>query len=308
MALVVLSSISPDAGAAEFSDWEAAMNLGSVVNSTCSDVVLTCSDGGPAVSKDGLSLYFHSNRPGGFGSFDLYVSQRESVDAPWGPPVNLGQTINTPSVETVPSLSRNGHWLFFNGLNRPGGFGGFDIWASYREDIHDDFAWQPPVNLGPSVNSAFNDAGASYFENDDIGVPLLFFNSNRPGGPGRTDIYVSAQQADGSFGPAELVEELSSPANDQRPSIRFDGLEIFFFRDVAPDVSNDNDIWVATRKTVFDPWTAPMKLGPTVNSELDDVRPHIAADRETLFFESGPNEPFGDLDLYMATRSRKKAQ
>ena len=54
-----------------------------------------------------------------------------------------------------------------------------------------------------------------------------------------------------------------------------------------------------------DPWNPPVKLGSTVNSDLDDVRPYIAADRQTLFFESGPNEPLGDLDLYMAIRSRK---
>ncbi len=302
LSLVLSISISPAATAVEFSDWCPRINLGPDVNSSFSD-------GGPAISKDGLSLFFHSNRPGGFGSFDLYVSQRLSVDAPWGPPENLGPTINTPLVETVPALSRDGHWLFFNSLNRPGGFGGFDIWASFRENVHDDFAWQPPVNLGSGVNSASTDAGASFFENEDaFGVPhpLLFLNSNRPGGLGGADIYVSAQQPDGSFGPAKLVVELSSSASDARPAIRFDGLELFLFRgDPNPLVVNENDIWVSTRKAVSDPWTTPVMLGSTVNSALDDVRAYIAADRVTLFFESGPMEPFGDLDVYMATRSRE---
>jgi hypothetical protein len=218
-------------------------------------------------------------------------------------------TINTAFVETVPALSRDDHWLFFNSLNRPGGIGLFDLWASYRENVHDDFAWQPPVNLGPGVNSAANDAGAGYFENDDLDVQLLYFASTRAGGPGRFDVYVSARQPNGSFGPAELVEELSSEANDQRPSVRFDGLEVFFTRDADPVLVNDNEIWVSTRRSVSDPWTEPKNLGPRVNSGLDDVRAYIAADRETLFFESGPNEPFGDatgnMDIDMATRPRK---
>jgi hypothetical protein len=294
LALVLSISISPAANAVEFSDWCPRINLGPVVNSPFSD-------GGPAISRDGLSLYLHSNRT---GNFDIYVSQRLRVDAPWAAPENLGPTINTPLVESVPALSPDGHWLFFNSLNRPGGFGGFDIWASFRRNVHDDFAWEPPVNLGPGVNSTFTDGGASYFENDDFGLPLLFFSSNRPGGPGRVDIYVSAQQLDGSFGPAELVGELNTPAIEGRPAIRFDGLELFLTRDVDPLVINDNDIWVSTRKALSDPWSPPVKLGSTVNSELDDVRAYIAADRETLFFESGPNEPFGDLDVYVTTRSR----
>ena len=107
----------------------------------------------------------------------------------------------------VPAFSRDGHLLFF-ASNRPLGFGGVDIWVSRREHTHDDFAWQPAENLGAGVNSASIDAGPSYFENDEVGVPQLYFNSNRLGGPG--SIYVSEQAADGSFGPAVLVLELSA--------------------------------------------------------------------------------------------------
>jgi len=259
-------------------------------------------------------------------NFDLYVSQRPSKHDPWGPPQNLGLPINTPLVESVPALSRDGHWLFFNGLNRPGGFGSFDIWASYRQNVHDDFAWEPPINLGPGVNSTFSDVGASYFQSEeedddedgenegrggfgsaddsDSGVRLLYFGSGRPGGPGRNDVYVSAQQPDGSFGPATLVEELSSPTNEARPSISSNGREMFLTRDVDPLLINDNDLWVSTRKRLSDPWTPPVKLGSNVNSDLDDVRAYIAPDRKTLYFESGPNEPNGNLDIYVTTRSK----
>jgi hypothetical protein len=155
-----------------------------------------------------------------------------------------------------------------------------------------------PASIRPSMMPVLAISRAT------ISVSRFSLRQQSPRWPGRGDIYVSELQPNGSFGPATIVEELSTPANDQRPNIRFDGLELFFNRDVDPLFINDNDIWVSTRNAVSDPWGAPVKLGSTVNSELDDVRPYFAADRETLFFESGPNEPVGDLDIYAATRSR----
>src|SRR6266550_503466 len=92
--------------AQKYSDWSAPVNLGAVINSGASDQ-------GPAISKDGLSLYFTSNRTGGLGGFDMYVSQRASVDDPWSSPVNLGATVNTTSDEGNPAFSRDEHFFFF---------------------------------------------------------------------------------------------------------------------------------------------------------------------------------------------------
>ena len=92
--------------AQKYSDWSVPINLGPIVNSTATDR-------GPAISKDGLSLYFASNRLGSIGGEDIYVSQRETRDDEWGPPVNLGPIINTSSTEGVPAFSRDGHLMFF---------------------------------------------------------------------------------------------------------------------------------------------------------------------------------------------------
>jgi Tol biopolymer transport system component len=229
----------------------------------------------------------------------IYASQRNSIDDPWGLPVNLGPTVNTSFEERTPNFSRDGHWMFFVS-NRPGGFGGDDLWASWRTNIHDDFGWQPPINLGAGVNSATFDAGASYFENEEAGTPLLFFGSTRPGGPGGEDVYVSAQAADGSFGPATLVSELSSPQADRRPTIRFDGLEIIFFSN-RPGTLGGADLSASTRPTVFDTWSAPVNLGPVVNSTSNDAPAYLSADGRILFFTSDRPGGFGGLDLYVTT-------
>jgi hypothetical protein len=275
-----------------FSEWSPPVNLGPLVNSGSNEA-------GPALSKDGLSLYFQSNRPGGHGGNDIWVSQRASREDGWGQPVNLGPTINTAANEDAPSFSRDGHTMFFNS-DRPGSFGMRDIYIARRTHTGDDFGWEEPVNAGPAVNSAFMDAGPSYLENEEAGSPLLYFGSTRLGGV--YDIYVSEQAADGSWGPAVLVPELSSPQSDQRPSVRFDGLELFLHSDRPGGVLAD--LWVSTRQTTLDPWSAPVNLGATVNSTSIDQQPFIASDRETLFFASDRPGGHGNLDIYMTTREK----
>jgi hypothetical protein len=187
--------------------------------------------------------------------------------------------------------------------NRPGGFGGDDLWVSWRTNIHDDFAWQLPVNLGSGINTAMFDAGATFFENEEQGTPLVFFGSIRPGGPGGADIYVSAQTADGSFGPATLVSELSSPQADQRPTIRFDGLEIILFS-TRPGSLGGADLWSSTRRTVSDPWSPPVNLGAVINSTSNDAPSYLSSDGRVLFITSDRPGGFGGLDLYVTTRER----
>ena len=87
-ALLLALGASRLLAAPEFSEWSPPVNLGPTVNTGFIDA-------GPALSKDGLSLYFNSSRPGGFGGNDIWVSRRASREDAWGAPVNVGPTINT---------------------------------------------------------------------------------------------------------------------------------------------------------------------------------------------------------------------
>jgi hypothetical protein len=293
--LALVMTQAPSARAQKYSGWSAPVNLGPVINSAFNDQ-------GSAISKDGLSLYITSNRPGGLGGFDMYVSQRASVDDPWGSPVNLGPTVNTAFDEGDPAFSRDGHLMFFES-RRPGGFGGVDLWVSYREHTHDDFDWQLALNLGAGVNSAADDQGPSYFENEEDGAPQLYFRSKLPGGLGGADIYVSTQMADGAFGPAVLVTELCTPLNDTFPSIRHDGLEIFFNSNRVGSIGV-GDLWAATRESTHDAWSTPVNLGSTVNTSSQEQNAYLSSDGKTLFFSSNRPGGFGGLDLYMSTRTK----
>src|SRR5205823_11710357 len=122
-----------------------------------------------------------------------------------------------PAPTEIYTLSLHDALPIFFFSARPGTVGSSDIWAAWRADVHDDFAWQTPANLGTGVNTTGFEGGPGYFENEDGAGAQLFFNRNpAPVGNGG-DIYVSMQAEDGTWGTAVPVAELNSAASDQRP-------------------------------------------------------------------------------------------
>lgn len=104
-----------------------------------------------AISPDGRSLYFTSNREGGYGKLDIYVSKRD-LQGDWGPAKNLGSAINTPFNEDTPFLTLNDSLLYFSSEGHSS-MGGFDNYKAARADS----SWQAPVNLGYPINSTDDD-------------------------------------------------------------------------------------------------------------------------------------------------------
>jgi Tol biopolymer transport system component len=294
-ALSAVSSWSPAPRAVQFSDWAAPVNLGAIVNSTFQDFA-------PELSKNGLSLYFASDRPG-YGSEDLWVAQRTGTDAPWGAPVNLGPVVNSAALERSPALSRDGHWLFFASTRpaRPGEATNVDLWASWRAHTHDDFAWEPPVNVA-ALNTAATDLGPEFLAENAAGNPELYFVSNRPGGSGALDIWVS-ELVDGFFQAPWNVTPLNSSVNDLTPALRHDGHEILIASTRAGTLGGQ-DLWVSTRASVGDPWSTPVNLGPIVNSTSNENFPTFSNDRKSLYFNSDRPGGYGGSDLYLTTRTK----
>jgi hypothetical protein len=120
-------------------------------------------------------LYFHSDRIGGYGQWDLWVTTRASVNDEWGAPVNLGPTINAPASDSCPGISPDGLLLFFSS-DRPGGSGDFDMYVARRATKRDP--WGPPMNLGPIVNGT----SGEFSPRVSFDGSMFYFNSNRPGG------------------------------------------------------------------------------------------------------------------------------
>lgn len=238
------------------------------------------------------------------------------MNNPWEAPRNLGPGINTEFNEEAPSISPDGHLMYF-ASNRPGGFGGQDIYVARRHNKRDDFGWRSAQNLGSGINSSANEDNPQIFEDDEnTGDIILFFDSNRYAGPlygpydddglNGNDIYASILQPDETFGQARLVEELNTTLRERQVSVRRDGLEIFF-------VSNRTggpgqlDLWVSTRSTTSDPWSAPVNLGASVNSPKRYGGPTLSWDGTTLYFCPDRLGSWGVyLDAYVITRTKLK--
>ncbi|MFN2392036.1 MAG: FG-GAP-like repeat-containing protein [Pyrinomonadaceae bacterium] len=275
-----------------FSAWSAAQNLGPTFNTTSSEVC-------PFIAPDNLSLFFASDRAGGTGGFDLYVSTRPNANAPWGMPVNLGTNINTTGGELCPTVVPGGLSLYFIS-DKPGGCGGNDIYVSRR--MNNQSEWGPAVNLGCQLNSPQSEMSPSLFT-DVGGTTNLYFSSNRSGGPGMTDIYVSTLQPGGQFGAPALVEGLNTAFNDQRPNIRVrDGLEIFFESDRTGTLGS-SDLYVSARGGTSSPWQAPINLGANVNSASAESRPSLSFDGRELYFHSNRPGGSGAADIYVTRRN-----
>jgi WD40 repeat protein len=287
--------------ASSFSAWSEPVSLGPLINTASNDQQAM-------LSKDGLTLYFASNRPGSLGALDIWVAQRADREAPWSQPVNLGPPVNTSFSEFAPALSRDEHWLFI-ATSRPVSFGSNDIWASYRENVHDDFGWQAPVNLGSGINTTGFEGGPAYFANDELGGAQLYYNHNDEPVNTGGDIYVSTQAADGSWGLGTAVAELNTAASEQRPSVGHSGLDIYMFSNRSgslPDGTGamTTDIWFSTRASVLDPWSTPTNVGPPISSGLPEVHPFIFSHGgiEELYF--GRTVPGSGNDLFVSRRTR----
>lgn len=315
------------APADEFGPWSEPVNLGAAINSASDDMH-------PTLSKDGLSLFFSSTRPGGAGRLDLYVAQRDTLESPWQPPVNLSQ-LNTPFDDHAANLTMDGHWLFFYST-RPGGCNAgqrTELWASHRKHKRDDMGWEPPINLGCTLNTAGVDQGApGYWHDDETDTHYLYFARNEtPADPNGFRIHVSTCTADLDecnvqqlWSPAVEVTELNSAGfRNTKTGIRLrDGLEIFVTSN-RPGTAGGLDLWVAERASVQEAWSSPvdldqdnrdkcLRLGmdpcPVVNSTVNDGAAALSWDGRTMFLYSSRAGGLGGVDLYVTTRAKVKRE
>ncbi len=166
----------------------------------------------PFVTLDGRRLYFISNRPKGAATwnqsdYDIYVVERQGNG--WSEPANLGAPVNSDASELYPTLARNGT-LYFS-TRRPGSHG-LDI---FKSRLGANGRYGEPEDLGEAVNGTADSADYDPWISPD--EDLLVFASERPGGMGDADLYVSFNQH-GQWTPARhLPAAINSPAREYTP-------------------------------------------------------------------------------------------
>jgi Tol biopolymer transport system component len=151
--------------------WTEPQNLGAPINSEYNDA-------NASLSADGKRLFFVSDRPGGQGGYDIWVSEL-GADGKWGEPKNLGEPVNTPDWEGAVFIAPDGLTLYFSS-NGHEGYGGADIFRSNYQNGR----WSQPQNLGDKINTEGND---TYFTIPGAG-DVAYFSSTREGGKGKNDI------------------------------------------------------------------------------------------------------------------------
>ena len=265
------------------------------------DTTENVNTGALSISPDGNTVYYTlCGASEGYGSCDLYVSQRQNNK--WSKPRNLGPAINTSAWETQPSISADGQTLYFVS-RRPGGIGGSDIWVS-RKDMNG--FWGAPKNLGEPVNTPQDEM--SPFIHPD-GNTLYFASKGHPG-MGGSDLFLSRLDAEGKWQQpvnlgypintyADEISLLVNPAGDNAyisstQKGGYGGFDIYYF--TLPAVLRPFPV-TYVRGIVTD---ADNKLPLVANFELINLATNLTEIKETSSVDNGsflvclkPGEDYG---------------
>ena len=285
--------------------WQPPVKLGEIVNTSTEDYE-------PRISWDGLTLFFVRGKAG--ENADIYISRRTPTG--WTEPEPLAE-VNSPYEDLGPEPTADGTALYFYS-DRPGGDGGYDLWVTRRTEQ----GWQPATNLGPLVNSEYNDYGPALTPDGKT----LYFASNRPQ-PSDTqqpspdawpatvredlfrrtyDLFAAPITPRGP-GQAQPLPALNTPHNEGAPCVSPVGNFVYFSSD-RPGGEGGFDVYRA--RCIQGEFESPANLGPTLNTAANELDLGLTHLGYAIYFSSDrprerlqPDRP-NDYNLYY-TSSRE---
>ena len=220
----------------------------------------------PCISSDGTELFFTRALVSGIYVAQTRIFVSALVEGQWSEPQDLGDIINYPDsarITSDPSISSDGSILYFSS-DRPGGEGRTDIWMATR----DEFGWQNPINMGPVINSPYGDSEPSISADGKT----LFFSSDRPGGMGSSDIWVTHFENNSWTIPKNLGPELNSAGADREPEVTSDGKKLLFAGS-RPGSEGLSDIWQGLK--IEEPVQTEIRLNCGVETNADVYFDHL---------------------------------
>lgn len=258
------------------------VNMGSSINSENQEY-------SPAFAIDEKTIYItkrmgnlSDNRP----NEDLYFA--ELNDESWDKVKDIGPPINTIENEGAFSISSDGNYIFFTSCSRNGGKGQCDIWLTSKKNNR----WDEPKNLQSPINTKYWESQPSISSDGR----MLYFSSDRPGGYGGTDIWVSEFSNSGWSAPKNLGPTVNTCKDEQFPFIHSDNRTLYFSSNGHPGLGK-SDLYL-TRKDVKLNWETPINMGFPINSRGQDWNLVVARDGKTAYFSSDQLKGFGGLDIY----------
>lgn len=251
----------------------------------------------PLVTADQSVLIFTSRNPQTTGGLtdddgrymeDIYISYKNS-DGKWSKPKSISDNVNTNEHDACVGLSPDGHTLFTYRNNHHG------TGDLYQSTLDGD-KWSVPEKLPEGINTKYLENSASISSDGK----LLFFTSNRPGGVGGEDIYVSRKKSDGSWGkPSNLGVELNTPFDDDAPFIHPDG-KTLYFSSKGHTTMGGFDVFKAKYDETKGVWGSVENLGHPINTPENDIFFVFSADGERAYYSSHREEEnMGGEDLYV---------
>ncbi len=240
-------------------------------------------DYSPTVTADGRMLMFTRETVTGrdplFGQRtreDFYISYRGD-DGSWSSAVSAGTPLNTAGNEGAQTIGPGGHYMYFTACNRPDGMGRCDIYYS----SFDGNEWSTPRNIGPPVNTEYWESMPSISADGNT----LYFVSNRPGGYGGMDIWISHREEDGRWGePVNAGDVINTAGDETSPFIHFDGKSLYFSSNGRPNLGG-YDIYLS-RMQEDDSWSEPLNLGYPINTHRDEVGLTIESNGIRAYYSS----------------------
>lgn len=198
-------------------------------------------------------------------------------------------SLNEETNKGALSVSQDGEWMIFAGKFSNQAYASFDIYFSYLTPE----GWSAPQNAGSNINSDFYESGPTLSPDKRA----LYFISDRPGGYGGLDIYVSYRQPNGKWGPAQnMGPDINTAGSEQAPFIHADNQTLYFTSDGLPGYGN-SDLYVV-RKDAAGKWGKPENLGYPINTIENEGSLAVSGDGLTAYYASDRSDSRGENDLY----------
>jgi outer membrane protein OmpA-like peptidoglycan-associated protein len=268
-------------------------NLGPGVNSVFNDYA-------PVVSADEATLIFTSRRDNTTGggkdaeSNEWYEDIYHSVksDTVWTTAVNMGTTINSASHDASVGLSPDGQELF---VYRATPANGGDLFISNLTGT----VWSEPKPLGSTINTSYWEPSASTTSDENI----IFFTSNKKGGLGGRDIYMTRKLPTGEFGPAiNLGPKINTKYDEDCPFIHPDGKTLYFSSKGHKSMGGFDIFHTTIDLATGNIMSEVENIGYPINTADDDVFFVWSADNKRAYFASEREGGYGEKDIYMLIR------
>lgn len=243
----------------------------------------------PYITADGKSIYY-TRRTNGIDE-DFYRSDVDSCGG-WFSGKTLGYPLNTTSQEAAQSISADRHYLFFMRCDNrsPNGWdkGGCDLYMAYTADSN----WSTPESFGATINTPGYE-GMPCLSSDNR---ELFFVSDRPGGYGGLDIWMTRFENGLWQMPRNLGPEINTPGNEVAPYLFADNETLYFASDGHIGMGG-SDLFMA-KKINDSTWSAAENLGYPINTPFDEISLNLTADGTHAYFTSNRNNDAGNFDIY----------